>query len=290
VSARQQRATAIPVGALLIAMVSIQYGATLAKSLFPAIGAQGTTGLRLAVAATMLIAVMRPWRSPPPRHAIAALLGYGASLGAMNLCFYMALRTIPLGIAVAIEFSGPLTVAVLASRRRTDFLWIALAIAGLLLLAPPFPTDHRLDPTGLLFAFAAGALWGLYIVFGQSTGRALGHQAATLGTIIAAALILPIGIAHAGRALLTPAIMLPALGVGLFSSAIPYSLEMIALTRLPATAYSTLTSLEPALGALLGLALLHEHLTPRQWSGILIVVIAACGAALSIKAPAVSPE
>lgn len=280
----------LPVAALMVAMVSIQYGATLAEALFPKVGAQGTTALRLSVAALMLGVVLRPWRARVPRAALPALFGYGVSLGLMNLSFYMCLRTIPLGIAVAIEFSGPLLVAVLGSRRKIDFAWIGLAVLGLLLLSPPLHSAHALDPVGLLFGFGAGAGWALYIVFGQKAGGALGSHASTIGTLIAALVVLPVGIAHAGTGLLHPAILLSALGVGLFSSALPYSLEMVALTRLPARVYGTLTSVEPAIGALMGLALLGQALTLFQWSGIVVVVVAALGAALSTQAPAVLPE
>lgn len=262
-------------------MLSIQYGATLAARLFPLIGAQGTTGLRLAVAAVMLGAVLRPWRSRPSRSALVWLLGYGAALGGMNFCFYMSLRTIPLGVAVAIEFSGPLLVAVLSSRRWLDFAWIGLAVAGLLLLCPLVRAVHPLDTKGLLFAGGAGVGWAAYIVFGQRAGRALGSQATALGTAVAAALILPLGIAHAGRALLAPGVWLPALGVGLFSSALPYSLEMVALTRLKASVYGTLTSAEPAIGAVMGMVFLGQSLSLPQWAGIGIVSAAALGAALT---------
>ena len=279
----------VPFAALLVAMVSIQYGATLAEALFPAVGAQGTTALRLSFAAAMLAAFLRPWRKPVPRAALPALIGYGLVLGAMNLSFYMALRTIPLGIAVAIEFSGPLLVSVLASRKPADFVWIGLAAAGLLLISPPLHSAQALDPAGLAYAFGAGAFWALYIVFGKKAGAALGSQATALGTGVAALLVLPVGIAHSGAALLQPPVLLAALGVGLFSSALPYSLEMVALTRMPARVYGTLTSVEPAIGALMGLWLLNQSLSGRQWAGIAIVVTAALGAALTLRQPPISP-
>jgi inner membrane transporter RhtA len=268
----------LPAAALAVAMVSIQFGATLAERLFPVVGAQGTTGLRLAFASLMLATVLRPWRARVPRDIWPSLLGYGASLGAMNFCFYMALRTIPLGVAVATEFSGPLLVAVIGSRRRIDFAWIAFAVIGLALLSPPFHSPSALDPVGMGFALGAGACWALYIVFGQRAGGALGSQATALGSIIAAILVLPVGIAHAGGALLRPGILFAALGVGLFSSALPYSLEMVALTRMPARVYGTLTSVEPAIGALMGLMLLGQTLSVTQWAGIGVVVVAAVGA------------
>ncbi len=279
-------------------MVSIQFGAVLAKGLFPAVGAQGTTTIRLVVGAVILAIILRPWRGPLPRRIAPALIGYGATLAAMNLSFYLSIRTVPLGIAVAIEFAGPLLVATLTSRRRTDFAWILLALAGLLLLSPIFyaPIFHTdagapLDARGVAFALSAAAFWALYIVFGRIVGQTLGPRGTALGMSIAAILILPVGILHAGRSLLDPVIVPRAMGVGVFSSALPYSLEMVALIGLPARVYGTLTSVEPALGALLGIVLLHETLSGLQWAGIGIVIVAAIGATATIRQPSASlPE
>ena len=282
-----KQGAALPAAALVVAMVSIQYGATLAERLFPAVGAQGTTALRLSVAAVMLGVALRPWRTRVRRSDLGVLLGYGACLGAMNLCFYMALRTIPLGIAVAVEFSGPLVVAVLSSRRAVDFAWIGLAVVGLALLSPGVHSAHHLDLVGVGFVAAAGALWGLYIVFGQRVGQTLGGRASAYGTVVAALVVLPVGVAHAGMGLLRPEILMGAIGVGLFSSALPYSLEMVALTRMPARVYSTMTSVEPAIGAVMGLVLLHQALGAGQWVGIGVAVVAAVGAALTGRKEAV---
>ena len=283
------RSTFVPVAALIAAIVSFQYGATLAKALFPVAGAEGTTTLRLVFGAIFLAAVMRPWRVELTRGTIPSLIGYGASLAAMNLLFYSALRTIPLGIAVALEFSGPMLLAVLASRRASDFAWIVLAVAGLLLLSP-LHASHPLDPAGVLYALGAGGCWVLYILFGQKAGRVLGPRATAFGMAIAAILILPVGLHHAGTSLVRPSILLTAAAVGLFSGALPFSLEMMALTGLSARVYGTLTSLEPAVGALMGLALLHEVLDAQQWAGIAIVVAAAAGATLTSRAPPMHPE
>jgi inner membrane transporter RhtA len=216
--------------------------------------------------------------------------GYGATLAVMNSLFYLSLRTVPLGIAVALEFLGPLLVATLASRRAIDFLWIALAAAGIALLSPLVRSPQPIDPTGAAFALGAGAAWALYIVFGQKAGDALGHHAAGLGLVIAAILALPFGIAQAGAQLVQPSILLGALAVGLFSSALPYYLEIVALTRMPARVYGTLTSLDPAFGAIMGLIVLGEALTPTQWAGIGIVMLAALGVALTMRKPAATPE
>jgi len=280
----------LPVVALLGAIVSVQYGATLAKGLFSTVGAEGTTALRLVTGALILGVVMRPWRARLNRKILPALAGYGVTLAVMNLLFYMALRTIPLGISVSLEFTGPLLVATLSSRRAIDFLWIVLAVAGILLLSPPIHTDHPIDPRGAAYALGAGAAWAFYIVFGQKAGGELGHHTTALGMTMAAILVLPIGLAHAGAALFQPPILLSALAVGLFSSAVPFSLEMVALTRMPARVYGTLTSLEPAFGAVMGLILLGEMLTLSQWIGIAVVVAAALGAALTMRKPAATPE
>ncbi len=268
----------VPVAALLGAMLSITYGATLAKGLFANVGAAGTTSLRLCAGALILGLLMRPWRAKLTLRILPTLLGYGVVLGVMNLCFYLSIRTLPLGIAIAIEFTGPLLTAVLASRRRLDFLWVALAASGILLLSPALPAAHRLDPVGMLFALAAGGCWALYILLGKQAGRAIGGPTAALGTLIAAFVILPMGLMHAGAALFAPPVLLAGLAIGVFCSAVPFSLDMVALTRLPAKTFGVLTSLEPVIGALMGLALLHQALSLPQWAGIAVIVAAAAGA------------
>lgn len=196
----------------------------------------------------------------------------------MNFVFYFALRSIPLGIAVAIEFVGPLGVAVYASQRRVDYLWVALAAVGLLLLLPIRATEDRLDPVGVLCALAAGVGWALYIVYGQKAGRAHGAAASTWGLIVAACLTVPLGIADAGSALATPQILTFGIAVAAFSGALPYSLEMVALRRLSARTFGTLMSFEPAIAAVAGVVVLHEHLTPIQWLAIGSIIVASIGA------------
>jgi len=260
-----------------VAMVSFQVGASVAKQLIPLIGAPGTAALRLGLSAILVIVLQRAWRTIPARKVWPVILAYGLSLGAMNFVFYFALRSIPLGIAVAIEFIGPLGVAVFASRRRVDYLWVALAAAGLLLLLPIRATEHRLDPVGVLCALGAGLGWALYIVFGQKAGRAHGAAASTWGLIVAACLIVPLGIADAGRALLAPWIWTFGMAVAVFSSALPYTLEMVALRRLSAKTFGTLMSFESAIAAIAGVAILHEHLTPTQWVAIGFIIVASVG-------------
>ena len=279
---------ALAVGVLLISMVSYQCGASLAKHLFPAVGAQGATAYRLGLSALILLVWRRPWRRLGHQPNWRALWAYGLSMGAMNLVFYMSLRTIPLGIAVALEFTGPLALALFASRRLVDFIWIALVIAGLALLLPLQGQAKALDPIGVMYALAAGLGWALYIIFGKKAGDAHGADAVTWGTSMGALLAIPFGVVHAGTALLSPALLPYALGVALLSSALPYSLEMMALTRLPARTFSTLLSLEPAIAAVAGVALLSERLTVLQWLAIVAIIVAAAGTALSVRRPTVA--
>lgn len=276
----------IAVGALLIAMVSYQCGAGLAKDLFPAVGAQGATAYRLGLSALILLLLRRPWRSSqslPGKKDWRVLWSYGLATGAMNLFFYLSLSTIPLGIAVALEFTGPLALALYGSRRPIDFLWIGLVIGGVALLLPLNSSEKALDPIGVVYALAAGVGWALYIVMGQKAGAVYGGNAVALGTSIAALVAIPAGIAHAGTALFSLDLLPYALGVAALSSALPLSLEMMALTRMPARSFSTLLSLEPAIAALAGMALLNEHLNALQWAAIASIVVAATGTALSVK-------
>ena len=271
-------ATSAAVLSASVAMVSFQIGAAFAKQLLPVLGAPGTTALRLGLSALLLVAVQRPWRSVPSRSAWKWILAYGLSLGAMNAVFYVALGRIPLGIAVAIEFVGPLGVAVWASRRSIDYLWVALAAVGLALLLPIRSGAAALDPLGVACALLAGVGWALYIVFGQKAGRAHGPTAATWGLMVAAAVTVPLGVIDAGARLVDPAILPFGVGVAIFSSALPYTLEMIALRRLSTRTFGTLMSFEPAIAAVAGAVLLHEQLSLTQWSAIAAIVVASIGA------------
>lgn len=271
-----------------VAMVSFQLGATFAKQLIPVVGAPGTTALRLGLSALLLVVVQRPWRSMPSRSAWPVLLAYGVSLAAMNSVFYLALARIPLGIAVAIEFVGPLSVAVLASRRRVDYLWVGLAALGLALLLPITPSGAALDPIGVLYALAAGVGWALYIVFGQKAGHAQGPSAATWGLMVAALLTVPVGAADAGAGLFDPSILPFGMGVAIFSSALPYTLEMIALRRLSTKTFGTLMSFEPAIAAIAGFVMLHERLALTQWLAIGAIIVASVGAVAGEPADAVT--
>lgn len=263
---------------LLGAMCSVQLGATFAKRLFLTIGAEGTTALRCVIAAVILLLFWRPWRSRISRAQKFAIVYYGAALGCMNLLFYMSIARIPLGLAVAIEFSGPLAVALYGSRRPLDFLWAMLAAVGIFLLLPISPASAHLDGLGVALSLAAGVCWALYIIFGKTAGQGMhgGHTVA-LGMGVAALVVLPVGVAAEGTKLLDPAIWPLALLVGLLSGILPYSLEMTALKNLPRKTFGILLSLSPAVAALAGLVILGEELTKLQWFAIASVVAASAG-------------
>jgi len=273
----------LPVGSLLLGMVSFQCGAALAKQLFPLMGAQGATAMRLGLGALILWLLRQPWRRLSGRHDWASLWGYGITLGVMNLCFYMALSTIPLGIAVALEFLGPLAIALFGSRRALDLLWVGLAVGGLALLLPYRADMQALDPEGVLYALAAAVGWATYIVLGRRAGNAFGGDAVALGSAIGALVAVPVGIMHAGTALFSLSGLPFAIGVAVLSSALPYSLEMHALTRLPARTVGILVSIEPAMGAVLGLLFLNEHLDAFQWLAIAAIIAASIGAVLGAR-------
>ena len=269
--------------ALLGSLVSLAVGTSFAKSLFPALGAEGTTAYRIVFAMLMLMAVFRPWRRQWVWADALPLGLYGVTLGVMNLLFYSAIKTIPFGVAIAIEFMGPLAVAVWTSKKASDWLWVTLAIAGLALLLPLPGADaaSALDPLGVVFAFTAGICWALYIVFGQRVALRYGGMATPMGMLAAALVVAPIGVFHAGAALLDPRWLAAGLAVALLSSAIPYALEMFALNHLPKNTFSILLSLEPAVGALAGWLVLAEHLTLLQGLAIALVMTASMGTAWS---------
>ena len=277
--------TAVAVVCLVVAMASFQAGASIAKQLIPAIGAPATTALRLGLSALIVCILQRPWQSPPSRSSLGVILVYGLALGTMNFVFYMALRTLPLGIAVALEFTGPLAVALVGSRRRTDFLWIALAVLGLMFLLPLSRTEGSVDPVGVAFALAAGFCWALYIIFGQKAGRAHGPAASAWGMLIAASFTVPLGLALTGGGILSPAVLPMGFAVAVLSSAFPYTLEMIALRKLATKTFGTLMSLEPAIAALAGLVFLSERLTATQWFAIGAVIIASMGTVRDSQGP-----
>jgi len=276
-------ANALPMLAVLGSVTALGVGTSFAKQLFPVVGSLGTTALRVGLSALLMVLLWRPWRWTLSRGDAAAVLRYGVALGFMNLLFYMALRTIPFGLAVAIEFSGPLAVALFSSRRAIDFVWLALAVTGLGLLLPLGHNATALDPVGVLYALAAAVCWGAYIVFGKRLGHLHAGHSVALGLSVAALTVLPFGVWQAGVALLVPQTLLFGLGVAAVSSAIPISLEMMALKRLPQEAFGVMTSMEPAVAALLGLLMLHEQLTLWQWLAIVCIMLAAAGSSVTAR-------
>ncbi|MBT0724456.1 threonine/homoserine exporter RhtA [Rosenbergiella sp. S61] len=275
-----------PIGLLLIAMFTLQGAASLAKSLFSEVGAPGVAALRLGLSTIMLWVMFKPWRlhfSPEQRRP---LIFYGLALGGMNFLFYMALRTIPLGIGVALEFVGPLTLALANSRKVTDFLWIIIAVSGLWLLLPVHGGANNIDPLGAFFALAAGACWAIYIIFGQKAGSEHGAATVAVGLLIASLVFVPTGLVMAEPGIWHWSIIPIGLLVALLSNAIPYSLEMMALTRLPARVFGTLMSMEPAVAAFSGFLFLNEHLTLTQLAGLLAIILASAGSALTMKSKA----
>lgn len=276
-------AQALPLLAVFGSVVALGIGTSFAKQLFPQVGSLGTTALRVGFSALLLLLIWRPWRWPLSKADAKSLLRYGVALGCMNLMFYQSLQSIPFGVAVAIEFSGPLAVAFFTSRQRIDTLWIALAAAGLGLLLPLGHDVSSLNPVGVGFALGAAVCWATYILFGKKVGHLHAGHSVALGLSMAAITVVPFGIWHAGSALLQPGILLYGLGVAAVSSAIPISLEMVALKRLTPAAFGVMTSMEPAVAALLGLLVLGEQLTGLQWLAVMLVMGAAAGSAATAK-------
>jgi inner membrane transporter RhtA len=272
----------VAVGLVVTAVASLQFGAGFAATLFDDLGAAGAAFLRLAVAAVVLVVMWRPRIRGRPAPQIRLAVLFGLTLGAMNVAIYSSFDRIPLGIAVTIEFVGPLGVAIAGSRRALDVLWIVLAAAGILLLADG-GGGGGLDTLGVVFALCAGCLWAAYIVLSQRTGQVWhGASGLAVAMVVGALLAAPLGIAQAGANLLHPDLLAAGAAVALASSVIPYSLELEALRRLPARVFGILMSLEPAVAALAGLVVLGQSLSVREWLAIALVIAASAGATASV--------
>jgi inner membrane transporter RhtA len=275
---REGPASIPPTGLVLLAVTSVQFGAALAKTMFDDLGPGGTVLLRVLFAAAVLILLWRPSLRGRSGGDLALAVAFGVSLAGMNFAFYSALDRIPLGIAVTFEFVGPLGVAVAGSRRAVDLLWVGLAGAGIVLL-----TDFGqggVEATGAGLALVAGAFWAAYILLSARVGRVFeGGSGLAIAMTVAAVLLLPVGIADGGGSLLQPGLLALGVGVAMLSSAIPYSLELEALRRLPARVFGVLMSLEPAVATLAGFVVLSQALAGRELAGILLVVAASAGAA-----------
>ncbi|GAA2269973.1 DMT family transporter [Nonomuraea roseoviolacea subsp. roseoviolacea] len=270
-----------PSGLVLLGIFSVQLGAGFAKELFATLPPSAVVFLRIMAGALIMGAVARPKLRGMSWRAWAVGLGFGATLGLMNLTFYEALSRLPMGIAVAIEFLGPLGVAVAASRRRLDLLWVGLAGLGVALLAP-WGQSQSVDWVGIGFALVAGACWAAYILLSAAAGKHFpGTTGLSFAMIVSAVLVAPVGLSTGGTDLLQPELVLIGLGVGLLSSVIPYSLELNALRRMPKHVFGILMSLEPAVAAMVGLVVLGEVLHLQQWAAIASIVAASLGATRS---------
>jgi inner membrane transporter RhtA len=283
---QERRASAVAL--VLAAACSVQVGAAVAKSLFSGLGPPGVVFLRLLFGSVALWAIARPELRGRPRAELKLVAALGVVLVSMNICFYEAIAHVPLGIAVTVEFLGPLAVAVLGSRRLVDLVWVALAGLGVGLLAEGGGSAVR--PLGIVLAASAGFFWALYILLSVRVGRAFSGAtglapAMALGAVLAA----PWGIVSAGHNLRDAQLVGAAVGVGLLSSALPWSLELEALRRLPPHVFSIVLSLEPAVAAVAGVVFLHEHLHVRAWIAIGLVVVASAGAAGRFT-PSVPPD
>ena len=281
----------IPAPWLVVAGVtSVQLGAAIANSLVDERTPTGLVMLRLVFGALILGLLFRPRVRDRSSRELQLALAFGLTLVTMNFCFYQAIDRIPLGIAVTLEFVGPLGIALLGSRRASDLVWVLLAAAGILLLAPGIG-DNGLDPAGVAFALGAGVLWAAYITLSIHVGRAYsGPTGLVLAMAVGAVVALPFGIASAGSALLRPELLAAGLAVAVLSAALPWSLELEALRRMPAHVFGVLMSLEPAIGALVGFIVLDERLGTRVVVAIGLVVIASAGAARGARTAPAPPD
>jgi inner membrane transporter RhtA len=280
----------IPAPWLVVAGVSsVQLGAAIAKSLFDELTPTGLVMLRLVFGALILGLLFRPRVRDRSSRELQLALAFGLTLVTMNFCFYQAIDRIPLGIAVTLEFVGPLGVALVGSRRWSDFLWVAMAAAGIALLAPAI--GEGLDAVGVAFALGAGVLWAAYITLSIHVGRAFtGPTGLVLAMAVGAIVALPFGIASAGSALLEVELLAAAFAVAVLSAALPWSLELEALRRMPAHVFGVLMSLEPAIGALVGFVVLGERIGARAVTAIALVVLASAGAARGARTAPAPPD
>jgi inner membrane transporter RhtA len=274
----------LPVALVVGAIGSVQLGAAFAFKLFDDLGPAGTVFLRVVFAAVVLVAIARPSLREHDRASLRSMVLFGSALAFMNLSFYEALDRIPLGIAVTIEFVGPLGVAIFTSRRRLDLAWAALAATGIVLLSGGVGGD--LDALGVALALTAGMFWAAYILLSQRVGREFaGAQGLALALVLSSAILLVPGVIGGGSALTQPDLLAVGFMVAMLSSAIPYSLELEALRRLPTGTFGVLMSLEPAVAALIGFVVLDQDLALAETLAIALVVIASAGALSTSQAP-----
>ena len=265
----------------MLSMISLCIGTSFAKTLFPIAGATGTTAMRIGLGALLMLAVQRPWKWTLDRDQKLAVVAYGVVLACMNLSFYAAVARLPLGVAIAIEFIGPLGVALLGSRQTLDILWVLLAAAGVAVLALP-NSSGTVSLVGVSFAVLAAMFWALYIVAGARAAKLVPqNRIVCLGLCTASLVAVPVGLVEAGTALFNPAILAGGVVVAILCSVLPYSLEILALKRMPPATFGLVVSLEPAVGAIAAFAVIGERLTGVQMIGIAAVVIAAAGGTMT---------
>ncbi|MFJ2130080.1 EamA family transporter [Streptomyces sp. NPDC087845] len=275
-----RRAALAPVALVVAGGLSVQFGSAVAVLLMPRAGALGVVTLRLAVAALVLMAVCRPKLRGHSRADWCTVLAFGVAMGGMNTLFYQAADRIPLGAAVTLEVLGPLALSVIASRRLINLVWAGLALGGVVLLSGG--GFDRLDPVGAAYALGAGAMWATYILFSARTGRRFPQaDGLALALVVAALLSLPLGILESGSKLLVPSTLGMGAAVALLSSVLPYTLELMALRRLPAPTFAILMSLEPAIAATAGFLILDQALSTTDALAIALVIGASMGAVRS---------
>lgn len=265
----------IPIFIALAAIVSVQIGAAFAKSIFPLVGSDGIAALRIGISAVMLFFLLKPYTLSLNKENVIHLLQYGIILGLMNVLIYRSFNYIPVGIAVSLEVLGPLCISVLTSRSLLNLLWVLFAVAGVIFL-PMGSVTQSLDYRGVLFALAAAACWGLYILAGKRVAH-LGSRSVAIGMATASLFVVPLGLSQVGLALFSPTVLLYGLLVAILSSALPFILEMYALKFLPSNVFGILMSASPAISSIAGCIILKEYLSYVQWLGIIFISIACLG-------------
>ncbi len=282
--------SAVPSPILVISSIfSIQFGAVIAVQLFPSVGTAGVATMRVGIAAIILNLLWRPrWNFANRKGFLTAVL-FGLSLAAMNFLFYLAIDRIPLGLAVTIEFVGPLGVAVAGSRRIIDIVWVALAGTGIVLLSPW--SGSNIDPLGILFVLGAGFFWALYIIFSARIGKEYpGGSGLAIAMSVGGMALLPFGVIFSGLRMLNPLHILGGIAIAVLSSAVPYSLDIEALRRIPTHIFGILMSLEPAIATLAGFLLLRESIDARGIVALLLVTIATIGSTTFAQSKALIKE
>ncbi|MGO4876275.1 DMT family transporter [Pedobacter psychrotolerans] len=271
-----------PIPAVITSIISVQCGAAIAKGLFPEIGAAATASLRIGLSAVILFITFRPNLFKLNAKQWQYVFLYGSTLGLMNMIFYLAIERIPVGLGVTLEFVGPLILAISTSKKAIDFIWVSLSIIGIALIAPWH--SNELNIGGILLALLAGAFWAAYIVLGGKISKIMkGGEAVSAGMLIATIVILPFGIFSGGFSVLTPRLLGLGAALALLSSAIPFTLEMSALKKLPAKTFSILMSLEPAVASLAAFVFLQEYLSFTECVAVACVVIASAGSSFTAR-------